>query len=407
MSTSTPSGQFFTLEANGLAASQSQMLAIWTASMQTAFPGYTPNPADLEYLQAQIFASWAATCAQLCSAGATELFRQFGVQLLQLPYEDGTPAQAMVTIVAVDDGGYTLPAGTSITLTLSGSQVAFQTTQSLTITAGSTSGQILITAVQSGTAFNGATNPAALVTQTNWVSSVTAAAAASGGVDQEDDDQYVQRLAQTLQLLAPRPITASDYATMALDFQPAAGTDQQEVGRATAIDGYDPTSNTTGNEREVTVCITDSSGLALNSDTLTAVQAYLAAMREVNFIVNVVQPAYTTIYVTVEVVAAAGYTAATVQSNVQASLLAYLTPANFGLPQGAITGWNNTTSIYLSELNSITQTTAGVDHVVTGSLAVGTSASPTNTTEDLQLSGPFPLPLSSTTSIPLTAVTVS
>jgi len=389
----------------GLATSQGALLQTWLTAMRAAYGNsYSPSTANPEYVQAQIFASWMADVAQLCAAGSTELFRQYGQKLLNLPLEDGSAASAVATVTAVDTAGYTLPVGTQLTLTLNGSPLAFQTASTLTIPNGSSSGTVTVVAVQSGSAFNGASNPASLVLQTNWVASIAVAAAASGGVDQEDDDAYLQRLANTLQLLAPRPITASDYATMAVNFTPAAGTDQQEVGRATAIDGYDPGTNTTGNEREVTVCVSDAFGNALNSDTLTAVQTYLAGLREVNFIVNVVSPNYTTIYAACTVKAALGYTAATVQANVQAALLAYLTPQNFGLPQGAQVGWTNVTTVYRSRLMAIVQNSPGVDHVV--SLAFDTNSNPTNLTNDLPLAGPFPLPVTSVSSIPLSAITV-
>src|ERR1035441_6080966 len=142
MSTSSPSGVFMSLVDSGLPVSQGQYLQIWLTAMQAQYPGYTPSLANPEYVQAYIFSAWAAANAQLCSAGATELFRQFGTQLLALPYEQGTPAQAIVTVTAIDTLGHTLPAGTQFTLTLSGSQVGFQTVAPLTIAPSSNSGQV-------------------------------------------------------------------------------------------------------------------------------------------------------------------------------------------------------------------------------------------------------------------------
>lgn len=542
MSTTVPNPSFFTLaDTGGLPTSQQQFYQLWLAAMQTAFPGYTPSPDNPEVVQAVIFASWAADVAQLCTSGSIELFRQYGVQLLNLPYEAGTPALAILTVTAVDDAGYSLSAYSQLSLTLDGSQVGFQTLTALTIPNGSTSGTVTVAATSAGTAFNGATNPVQMVSEFDWISSVSVEAAASGGVDQEDDQQYLDRLTATLQLLAPRPITASDYATMALNFQPASDTDQQEVGRATSVDGFSPnaagftvTANgtatltvtaapatgvtaapgafvlgtdlpsatftattalnsptltavssfanvaegalvtgtnipagamvlsfdttagtitlnvdctgagsaetvtistayvesststsivlsavatgsgsgltatvggTLGNERTMGVCITDASGDALNTDTMTAVQTYLEGLREVNFAVNVLQPQYADIYVTVTVGATAGYSAAQVQANVQASILALLTPANFGLPQGATTGWNNQTMIYGSQIEAAIQNTAGVSFVQGGSLKFGLAASPSNTA-DLPLPGTFPLPTTSTTTVPTTAITV-
>lgn len=546
MSISAPTpGIFFTLADLGLPVTQDEYLAQWVAAMQAAYPGYNPtgSPADRAFIQAQVFASWAASIAQLCSAGATELFRQFGVQMLGLPFEQGTPALAIVTVTATDTLGHTLPAGTQLLLTLNGTQVGFQTGASLTIPASSSSGTVTVAAVASGQAFNGAAGPAEL-DGVNWISGVTVLAAASGGVDQEDDDAYVQRLAQATQLLGYATATAPNLATRALNFIPTTGTDQQEVGRATAIDGYSPatstftvtttnaspnvtvttppgtgitaapgaailgtdipsstftanTANTSptlsavssftnllvgdlisgagipsgttiialnpgtsqltmsanatatasavtvtdstaiinsstataivmsanatgsgtgiaalvagtlGNERTVTLAITDASGNALNSDTITAVDAYLQTFREEGFIINVVSPAYSTVFLTVSVIGSPGFAAATVQSNVQAALLAYLNPSNFGLPQGAVSGWQNSQTIHLSRVLAVIQGTQGVDSVVPGTLAIGFTASPAVSTTDLVCPGAFPLPQSTTTSIATSGITVT
>lgn len=392
------SGPFFSLASTGgLPQSQQAFLQTWLSAMQTAYgQAFQPGAADLDFIQAQVFASWAEDVAQLCSSGATELFRQFGTKLVQLPYQIGTAAQAIVTVTAQDTVGYTLPQGTQLTLSLGGVLLAFQTASTLTIAPGSSSGNVTVAAVQAGASFNGAGSPAALVSQITWVTGLTVVTAASGGVDQENDSAYVNRLAQTLQLLAPRPITASDYQTMAINFTPAAGTDQEEVGRASAIDGYDPGANTYGNQREVTVCVTAADGSLLNTDTLTAVQAYLAARREVNFIVNVVQPNVQTVYVACTVKGAAGFTAATVQANVQASLVGFLSAPNF--PNGS--------TVYLSDLSTVIRNTAGVANVPAGGVSVGLSANPSNNTSDLLLAGPFPQAISTTSSIPLNAITV-
>lgn len=411
---------FFSLASLGLPVSAAQMMQTWFTAMQAAYPGYRPSLSSPEYVQAQVFASWAADTAAMCSAGSTELWRQYGTQLLGVPFEPGVAASAVATVTAVDTAGYTLPQGTQVTLTLNGAQLAFQTATTLTIPNGSSSGTVTVVALQTGVAFNGATNPAQLVSQINWVSGVSVAAPASNGVDQESDDQYVQRLASTAQLLGYATVTAPDYAARALNWVPLPATDQQEVGRATAIDGYDPTSNTLGNEREVTVCVTDANGLALNNDTLYGiggssgniitnpaqwgVAGWLASFREMNFIVNVVSPNYTPVYVAVTLHAAPGFTTATVQANVQSALLAYLSPPNFGLPQGATVGWTNSQTVFHSRVEAIIQNTQGVDHV--SLLAVDVNSHPTNTA-DLALPGPFPLPTSSVTTIPTSAITVN
>lgn len=413
---------FFNLGSLGLPTSQAQYLQIWLTAMQQAFPGYTPSEGNLEYVQAQVFASWAADLGSLCSQGSSELFRQFGLQLLGLPYQPGVSATTTLTVNAVDSAGHTLFAGAPVQLTLNGQPVAFQTVQALTIPPGSTSGTVTIAAVQSGSVNNGAGAPASLLNSVDWVSSVTVTAPASGGVNQETDDSYLARLASQLRLLAPRPITAHDFAQMALSFTPIPGSDQQEVGRAAAIDGYDPPTGTYGNEREVTVAVTDSNGNPLNSDTMYGiggspssivtdsaqwgVAGWLASMREVNFIVNVVAPNYFPVFASVTVAAAPGYAPATVAANVQSALLGYLSPVAFALPQQSLTGWQATQTVRRSIVEATVQNAPGVAYILPGTLALGLSGPPQQTTGDLVISAPFPLPTSSASTIPLSAIQV-
>jgi hypothetical protein len=58
---------------------------------------------------------------------------------------------------------------------------------------------------------------------------------ADGGADEEDADAYLDRLADALTILAPRPILPQDHATMARQIE--------GVGRALAIDLYQPGTN--------------------------------------------------------------------------------------------------------------------------------------------------------------------
>jgi uncharacterized phage protein gp47/JayE len=392
---------FFDLGSLGLNVSPSTLLQQWLSSLQSSYPQYQPAQGNLEYVLAQIIAASAADLGQMCVSGGTELFRTFGTNLLQLPYQQGNPAIAVVTVTAQDTAGYTLPAGTQLTLTSAGAPLGFQTSSALTIPNGTTSGTVNVQAVQAGSLFNGAGAPAQLVSTLTWVAGISVTSVASGGTDPEDDTHYLNRLVQTLQLLAPRPITASDYATIAENFTPAPGTDQEEVGRATAIDGYDPGSGTYGNEREVTVCVTDANGNALNSDTLTAIQGYLTGLREVNFIVNVVSPNYTTIYVACQIHPLTGFVGSSVQAAVQAALLSYLSPANWGLAPTGSAGWTNYQTIYKSRLLATIQNVAGVDYVER--LKFDVNSHPTNN-DDLLLPGAFPLPTSTSTSIPTTGI---
>lgn len=495
---------FFSLNDLGLSSSSSQLLLTWLQTMQDTYPGYTPSASNLEYIQAQIFASFATDLANLCSNGATELFRTYATTLVGVPYQQGVAAQAIVSIAAQSSDGtiattssalsttggsiagisvvalqygiaagsitltdptlantqtfttsgalagdtfipvtaavpnYNYPAGSTFTGTQAYSLPAltqfaldtfgFTNLAPTTINAG-TSQNITLTAVATGQLYNGAGSGGAadVIQQLGWINGVSIVTAATGGIDPEDDATYLNRVKVALQLQAPRPITASDYGTMAINFDPYPGTDQQEVGRATAVDGYNPTDGTYNNERMVTVAVTDANGFALNNDTLygypggtssniiTAVPSvnagwgitgWLESLREVNFVVNVISPVYSAIYVTVQVKAASGWDTTSVQQSVQNALLGYLSPQIWGLPTTSSLGWQNVVTVYQSALMAVIQGASGVDHIVDGTLRFGFTASPSNST-DLALPGPIALPTSSTSTIPLSAITVN
>lgn len=297
----------------------------------------------------------------------------------------------------------------------------------LTINSG-TSQNLTLTATASGVIFNGAGQGGNIqsVQQLSWLTSISLVTAASNGQDPETDPHFLDRAKTALQLQAPRPITANDFGTMALNFSPYPGTDQQLVGRATSIDGYNPNDGSSGNQRMVTVAVTDANGFALNNDTLYGypngaannvittvpnpnsgwgIAGWLQSLREISFVVNLINPTYSPIYVTVTVKALAGYDVTSIQQSVQTALLGYLSPSNWGLPRNNNYAWNNSATIFQSTLVSVIQQAPGIDHVVQGTLAFGTGPTPSNTS-DLAIPGPVALPTSSTTTIPTSGITV-
>jgi hypothetical protein len=393
---------FFQLLDLGLSSTPSVLLQQWLAFMQTTYPGYIPHSANLEYIQAVIFASWAADVNSQASQGASELFRQYGQQLIGLAPLQGSFATATVQVTAVDDLGHDVPISTQFILD---GQMGFLSTFDVEIPEGSTTADVQLVASEIGTDGNGLGSlQVQFNQQLNWVSQVTIVSESNGGVDPETPDQYLSRLSQALQLLAPRPITTSDYSIFVQNFAPAPGTDQQEVGRATSIDGYNPADGTFNNERMVTVSITDINGFALNDDTIAAVQAFLESAREVNFIVNVVSPTYSPVYVIASVQRQPSFPVSVVQAGISQALQALLSPANWGFGQTAT--WSNTTTVYQSVVEAAIQNTPGVQNIVTGTLGLGfTSAA--NDTGDLVLPGVIALPTTSNgATVPPTNFTV-
>jgi hypothetical protein len=451
-------------------SSQSELYQEWLAYMQAVYPGYVPAPANPENVQALGIAAIMADAVQTGVVVPPAIVRNLGTKLFGVAYQQGTPAIAVIQVTAIDTAGHTIEAGKDLTLGIYG----FATQADLIIPAGSSTGTVTVVATQPGSDPNGAMNPTSFVSIIDWVIGVTALAPASGGVEPESDDAYQTRLVSQLRLRAPRPITASDFATMSFSFPPAAGTDQQLIGRATALDGYvkagaafvvaenstttltvttppgtgivaaqgatitgtnipsntivnSATSGTIvmskpattsasgvtatvggtlGNERTETVGVTLADGTATNTDTKAALALWLESFRELNFDVDVIDPTYTTVYVTVSVHLFPGFDPAATISAIQAAVVSFLSPTNFGLPPfGNQAAWLNGTTIYASVLSSIIQNAAGgaVQYIVDGSLRLGTAPAPAGIA-DLTIPGPIALPQSSTGTVAVTVV---
>lgn len=110
----------------------------------------------------------------------------------------------------------------------------------------------------------------------------------------------------------------------------------------TAGPEWTPAGQISNNERMVTVVGVDVSGGALSPTIDAALQSYLQGMREVNFIVNVTDPAYTPIDVTWSATALPGYNADTVQAAGDAALQTYLDPANWAGGNASPPYWDPT-----------------------------------------------------------------
>lgn len=156
----------------------------------------------------------------------------------------------------------------------------------------------------------------------------------------------------------------------------------------TSVTGY-------AQERTVTVAVTDDNGLALSGATKTEIDDLLTAMREVNFVVHVVDATYTTIDVTFTAVAYSGFDAASVESAAEAAVADYLNPRNWGtLPgQDPTDDWTDETTVRYLEIAEVINRVEGVHYVSSLTLA---RTGDTMESVDVPLPGPAALPLSGT-----------
>lgn len=443
--------------------------------------GWEANDGDLEIILIGVLSLMASNAATIAAVVPPAIFRKFGTELLKVAYREGAAATVTTTWTLLEEGGkyakHTIPAGTALRI----GELAFYVANEVTIAEGTSTVKVELVAAERGTEFNGLTGTLQLESPLNWVSEVTIVGESAGGVNQESDEEYMNRLASLLALQAPRPITASNYSEFVLDIPSSILPAGVEVGRATAIDGYNPESNafqgtpkkagggkgeltevtsftgitpekTSGtqthpgtiiqgvdipagttvvsvnegaktlklsaeptaepgkesltavgsyeNQRTVTVFVTNTEGKTLSSEARTAIKSYLEQYRELNFVIFVESASYDPIYVTTQVHILSGYTASSVEANVKAAIVSYLSALKWGNPEAATTGgnsWLNATQGYgvvrYNQLIGLIERVPGVAYVFSGStgLKTGTAATPSGTV-DITLLGPAPLP---------------
>ena len=303
-----------------------------------------------------------------------------------------------------DDAGYTIEAGTMVTVAESGSDDhAFTVINQVIVPPGDTltePGEVLIQAVINGEQANGLTGDPELATSVpdNYLGDtggISLIDPTSGGADAETEEDYVDRLVEELQLMSPRPILTQDFAVLAQR--------NPSVHRAIAINGWDGTD--TDNERTVGLVLMDENGEDVSAGVKTEVEEYLESLREVNFVIYIGEPTYTPIFVTTTVRCYTGFAPADVDADVTAAITNYLDPANWGVKTVSPsygTNWRNETVVRQTELVALVNDMSGVDYVE--SLTLGTSTAPGGTA-DVTLSGDVPLtrPAETGTGISVTA----
>jgi hypothetical protein len=368
---------------------QGALRQIFYDSMAEAFPGWQPFEADVEVWIARWFAQVAADLAATAGLVAQEVFSQFGQRIVGVPAIGPTQATAQTTWVMTDDAGYAIPAGVNIAIPKSDSEwVGFQTTDEVLVAPGDTAtaaGEVLVRAILPGEAANGLVDTPSLIDAFAFVDHIVLEGVTAGGTDAETGDAFVERLAGELTTLSDDPILPHDVEILARK--------TPSVGRALALDGYNPDDDTWDNERMVAVAVATATGQACSAPAKAAVDAYLQARRETNFVFNVIDPTFTIIDVDAGFVALPSYDGAEVANRVAAALTDYFNPAKWGVP--SIPGrspldWVRVTVVRRTELEALVNSVLGVDYVPDGAVTLAVQGD-TLDTDDVTLDGVAPL----------------
>lgn len=223
------------------------------SNLASYFPGWVPREGNLEVAIVEQIALLIAEAATAASEVPALIFEYFGT-LVNITPIAGNYEQIQVTwtlISPATGAGYQIPSGTIAGFYWQGAAYQFQTIQDYTIPTGSASMNIIMQSVATGAVYDIdalATNSSfstseylVLSTQDPLVSTILIISTPSTlstlirATDPESSSAYLNRLANELQLLAPRPITPTDYSSFS---QNVSG-----VYRATTYDGINPLTN--------------------------------------------------------------------------------------------------------------------------------------------------------------------
>jgi len=321
------------------------------AYLQSQIPGWDPEDGDLAVLLIEALAPMAANAAQVAANMPPAALIALGTELLGIPYQPGVSASATATFTVQDTNGpYTIPAGSEVDI----SGIAFGTAADLTIPNGSTTGTVTVAANDPGTFADG-------LDGTDWasgnlpvfVTGFSLGASTSGGVDPQDDADYLNSIAQELQLRSLSVITLVDMEIVAVN---TAG-----IARAVFVaQGSHP--------RNIDGYVTDAEGNAVSSGIKTTLLDYLTGdnVRMVNAVITVNDPDYTTVSVTYELLALPGVDTTGLGTSCDTALADELSPAGWGAHTPSAPGltWVDQPVVHVNRLIGVLSGVKGVNYVL-------------------------------------------
>jgi hypothetical protein len=354
-------------------------------AIQARIPSWEPGSGDLIEWMGEAGSRIGALIFDQASTTEAGMFKRFGEVIVSTPPVQAAPATVESTWTMVDAAGYTVPAGTQVSITASGdSQVGFLTVGDTVIAPEATKATILLQAIIAGAGGNELTEDPQLIDSLAFVDSISLEGSeTAGGVDEEEEDVYLNRLVEANQMLSDSLILPQDFE---IDARAVPG-----IARAKCIRNYDADKE----EGEVALC---QSVFPIEADGEPPSEPEREALlkRQQEKLLTDVEhhvgvPQYTEVDVTSTIVIQEGFDSATIIAAVEARLAEYLSPATWGQPtQGdSGSGWVNRTSVYRFELISEIDRVGGVDRVATLKLAKHGGA--LEAVEELVLEGVAPL----------------
>lgn len=311
-----------------------------------------------------------ATIATQAAGTTTGYLKEFGETIINVPPIAAAPATAASTWTMIDSAGYTIPSGTQVSIASAGDQaVGFIVIGDVTVVPGeaaTSAGEVLLQAIEPGEEGNGLSGGASLVDALAFVQSIVLEGVTSGGVDEEEEEAYLVRLKEELQLLSRSLIVRRDFE---IDARATTG-----VARALCIPSYN---GEAGKEEAlaVTEIGVDEAGASLAAPVKEELKTRQEEKLPSGVDLYLADPTHTKVDVFPAVTAAPGFDPSAVKFAAAERLGEYLDPSKWGVPSfgdaGNSTGWVNTTKVYFNELISEVDRVPGVDRVVSLLLGSG------------------------------------
>jgi len=384
------------------------LLEIGVDYIENAITGFSARPGNVETVLLEANSQIAAEVVSQAALVPPVIFAYAGASLFGIPPYAAVPATATATVTWAPDTPASMIAAQSLLGVPhpSGEPVLFSTDEDVVAIEGGGTITVGVTALEAGADANGAFGDADLIDVVDGVQGVTVSTA-GGGVDAESDDDYLDRLADALTLLAPRPILPQDFAVMARQVP--------GVGRSTALDLYQPGTDdnidagepggpltvegapvragagSSPVERCVTTVITGENGQPPTQALMHKVWATLDGAREVNFLAYVIAATYTTIDVKATLKSYPGYLAADVEAAAEAMLAQWLDPGAFGATGSGGDVWALDTYARIYEAVDYLNRAGGVYYVTAVQLRKHGDAAWSDA--DVPLTGVAPLPM--------------
>jgi hypothetical protein len=366
--------------------------------------GWESRPGNVESVLIEASGQMGAEVVDQAASVAPIVFAYYGQWLLGMALRDAAPATGTVTFTFT--APTLVPAGSLLTIpNADGNSYVFATDADLDSNSGT---DAAVTALEGGEDENGSVGVGEMLDIIDGVDGVSMLSAASGGTEEETADEYLDRLADALTILAPRPILPRDFATFARQVP--------GVGRAVAIDLYQPgtADNVAAGQpggpltvegtpvnagagltpvaRCVSVAITGENGQPPSQSLMHTAWLALDNAREVNFLAYVIPPVYTSIDVKATVVAYPGYILSEVAAAAEQMMRTWLDANGWGSEAvGESQSWASDNKARIYEAVEFLNRADGVHYVSSVQLRKTGDAAWSDV--DVVLAGTAPLPI--------------